>query len=90
MRSDYGNALGGVQVLYDRVNLKTLPYDCVTEVGVPLESALNNYIDANKQWDNDYSCDVDKDALPELRRDWLHAHKLFTKAGKSLRGLDPR
>ncbi len=90
---DYGTALGDVSVEYNKLELDRLSDQCVDEVGVALEDAFNAYIEAGNRWDRcieDTYCDVDLDALPQMRRQWSKASDLIADARSGLEGLDPR
>lgn len=89
-QDEYSNALGDVQVVYDRIDFDRTDIDCVTAVGVPAERAFNEYIRANTRWDNcifDYSCDVETDVMSQIQEHWAKATQLLTRAERHLSNL---
>jgi hypothetical protein len=86
---DYTNRVGDVSVEYDRVRFGALPIDCINEVGVPLENALNAYIRADNRWNEcigDFGCDIDS-IEPELQRRWREASQETRMGRQGLRDL---
>lgn len=87
VQADYGNAVGGAAVVYKQVDVGALANDCLRHVAMPLEDAYNHYVRANTRWNNcivgDY-CDVNRDALPEMRRHWSAASRLIKQAEDAL------
>jgi hypothetical protein len=86
---DYTNRVGDVSVEYNRIRFGALPANCTLEVGVPLENALNSYIDANNRWNDcigDLGCSLDS-IEPRLQRDWRKASQEIRRARRALRTL---
>jgi hypothetical protein len=57
---DYSKAVGDANVAYQRINFAALDGTCVAAAGVPLENALNSYIEAYNVWNKcvqSTSCD---------------------------------
>jgi hypothetical protein len=86
-QADYGKAVGDAAVAYGKVDAGELANDCVEHVAIPLEDAYNHYVRANRRWNGcivgDY-CDVQRDALPEMRRHWSAASRLIQDAKDGL------
>jgi hypothetical protein len=47
---DFSKAVGYANVAYRRIDFATLDATCVTAAGVPLENALNSYVEAYNAW----------------------------------------
>jgi len=86
--ADYGQRLGDAKVAYDRIDFGSLEPGCVSSVGVPLENAFNEYIDAYQAWD---SC-IDRvtcrlsSVEPELQDHWAAASDYIDEAAAALEG----
>lgn len=48
--SDYSSKVGDLKVVYDKIKPSTLDTTCLTIVGTPAETALNDYIEAYNSW----------------------------------------
>jgi hypothetical protein len=89
---DYTDRVGDVKVAYDAVPFEELAgdFDCVSSVGMPAETAVNEYTKAADRWDrcfDDYACDVDA-IEPSLRVRWDKATSAVKKAKSGLAELD--
>jgi hypothetical protein len=86
---DYTNQVGDVSVEYNQVRFGALSFDCVTDVGIPLENALNAYIRADNRWNQcigNFGCDIDS-IEPELQRQWREASQEIRMGRHGLRDL---
>jgi hypothetical protein len=71
----YSGYVADAQVVYDRINGAALDATCLTEVGVPAEAALTNYVYAYRVWNScidKLSCDLDS-IEPKLQDYWAKA-----------------
>jgi hypothetical protein len=88
---EYSGYVGDASVAYDMIPFERMSTDCVHEVGVPLENAINAYITASNEWDDcvwDDWCDPEHD-IP-LQRRWLRASTQIDDAETGLSNLsDP-
>ena len=85
----YSEAVGNIRVEYDQVPFNDLSLDCVSEVGLPIESAMNSYVKAGNAWNNcitDFDCEMDA-VDPELQAAWLEASDKLDEADSGLRDL---
>jgi hypothetical protein len=85
--ANYSDHVGDARVAYDRIDVKDLDLDCLTDVGAPAEKALNYYIDAYKIWNDcvgDIYCSND-DIRSKLQRKWAQATAKIDKAKAALR-----
>jgi hypothetical protein len=75
---EYGDKVADVRVAYDDVGFSDADpedLDCISEVGIPAEKALNTYASAYRTWNKcfeSFSCDND-DITPVLQRRWSRA-----------------
>lgn len=86
-QAEFNTALGDVQVAYDRLRVGRLEQECVLRAAVPLESALNAYIDANNEWAdciNDLGCEVEGSVLQSIRAEWSKATRLIRKSSRAI------
>jgi hypothetical protein len=86
---DYTNRVGDVSVEYNQVRVGALPTDCVTDVGVHLENAMNAYIRADNRWNQcigNFGCDIDS-IESELQRQWREASQEIRMGRRGLRDL---
>lgn len=89
-QTEYSDALGEVQIAYDRLNLRRADVSCVSQVGIPAEKAFNQYVKANNRWSDcivDLYCDLDADAMPAIQERWARATVLLDRADRNLRNL---
>jgi hypothetical protein len=89
---EYSDLLGAASVSYDAMDIDAPEPDCISDVGVPLENALNKYIEIASTWNDciweDTYCSMDNiDA--EMQLAWLKSSQLIDKASESLDDLDP-
>jgi hypothetical protein len=85
--SEYIQAVGDVRVVYDRVVFSELDIECVTDVGVPAERALNLYVQASNLWNNcigNFTCDFNQDLEPRLQDKWAAASAKVDEAQTGL------
>jgi hypothetical protein len=86
---DYTNRVGDIASEYGRIRFRQLGFSCINEVGIPLEEAVNSYIDAQNRWNEcigDFGCDIDS-IEPELQRHWRDATRDIRAARQGLRDL---
>ena len=84
--ADYISRVGDVSAAYRQISIKDLKSGCLTNVGIPTESAMNAYIDASNTWNNcitDFNCNVDS-ITPELQGKWAKATVLINQAKQGL------
>jgi hypothetical protein len=73
--SDYGTRVGNAQVAYGRTNFSDLSTSCVSNAGIPMENALNDYNSAAQTWNTcfqDLYC-TDSSIDGELQAKWGQA-----------------
>jgi hypothetical protein len=90
--AEYGDLVGDAHVAYDRIPFGRLDSACVLQVGVPLEDGLNDYINAQNEWNRciqNFGCDIDS-IDPDLQRSWKKATHEIAKARQELHALKPR
>ena len=86
---EYSTQVGDARVAYDRVSIGALDPECLTEVAIHLESAMNAYVKADNIWNNcitDLYCDNDS-IKPDLQAKWSEATSLIGKAESGLSSL---
>ncbi len=79
---EYSTQVGNARVAYDRVPIGKLDPECLLEVGVHLEDAMNAYVKADDAWNGcivDFGCATDS-IDPELQRRWAQATVSIRKA----------
>lgn len=84
---EYGSEVGDIKVEYDDVEFDELSEECIEEVGVPLEDALNAYIKAYNKWNDcigDTYCDIDD---VDLQTPWQKASESIDDAEEDLEEL---
>ena len=91
----YGTALGDVKVAYDEVEFeeaKPEDLDCLTDVGLPLERAFQQYASAGSTWDKCFKdIDCSNDSISgALQKRWSRAGSLVEKADSGLDRLAPQ
>jgi hypothetical protein len=87
--AEYSTQVGNARVAYDRVPIKTLDPDCITDVALHLENAMNTYARAESTWSdciNDYGCDTDS-IQPELQAKWSESTSEINKAKSGLSSI---
>jgi hypothetical protein len=60
--SQYSKQVGDVSVAYNKIDFEDLNGDCLTNVGLPAEQALNGFNKLGRKWNaciQDIDCDVD-------------------------------
>lgn len=89
---EYSDLLGNASVSYDAMDIDAPEPDCISDVGVPLENALNRYIDIASTWNDciweDTYCTMD-DIDAEMQLAWKRSSRLIEKASANLDDLDP-
>jgi hypothetical protein len=86
---DYTQRVGDARVEYDQVPFRQTDQDCVLEVGVPAEDAINLYIQAGNIWNNciqNFGCSLDE-VEPKMQRKWSQATRELREADQALRAL---
>lgn len=86
---EYANAVSDASVAHGRVEVSRMDIECVSDVGVPLEKALNKYIKAANEWGDcidELSCDLDA-IDPKLQRLWHDAGDLLADADDGISQL---
>ena len=91
--SEYGDLVADANVQYDRIDFDQLGDNigCLSDVGVPLEDALNFYTSAYRVWDDcieSPTCTNDS-ITRNLQRKWARAEGKVTAARDGLRDLRP-
>jgi hypothetical protein len=83
---EYTTEVGDVRVVYDRVVEDVEDPICLTSVGIPAETALNQYAKAASKWGDCFDdIDCDTDAIePTLRRYWDKASSSLDVADEGL------
>lgn len=87
---EYGDLVGNASVAYDRMDPSKLEPECI-EVGVPLENALNKYIEASSKWNDcvwELSCE-DAEQDRKLQPRWASAATYIERAKSRLGELEP-
>lgn len=84
---DYSTEVGDVRVVYDRIDFDALGtnFDCL-EVGVSLEKAMNEYVQAASTWNDcitDFDCSSDS-IRGRLQKRWARASRLLDRADREL------
>lgn len=86
---EYTNKVGDVRVAYDNIDYDELgdAATCLSEVGVPAEKALNQYVKAASAWGDCFDdIDCSNDTVdPTLQRHWSKATPLVERAKDGLR-----
>jgi hypothetical protein len=95
----YWVRVGSARSSYDRLlrDAKSrggISQQCIEQVAVPLESALNAYITAYNTWNGCLqvaSCTFEEGSAPEKKAhaSWTEAHEIVTRAEVALAGLRP-
>jgi hypothetical protein len=83
---EYGRQVGDISSAYNLVPFKQLEAECLTLVGIPAETGVNNYINAGNTWNDcfgDIYCDTDS-IEPELQSAWA---KASTNVDAAARGM---
>jgi hypothetical protein len=83
---DYLQRVGDVSAAYGQVAIPQLPAECLTNVGIHAEGAMNAYIEAGDTWSDcvgDFGCDIDA-IDPELQERWVKASGLVDNARNGL------
>lgn len=84
--TDYAKQVSDVRVAYDAVKWTSLPPDCITEAGIPLENAMNSYLKAHTRWNKcnqNLGCSQDS-ITKDLQAHWADATREITDASKYL------
>lgn len=90
-QSELSDLVGKASVAYGRITPEELEGDCLS-AGAKLESAFNKYNVTVSDWNEcifDYSCDVDSEVLPGMRRAWSQASRAIERAERLMSRLDP-
>ncbi len=93
---NYSQELGDVKVAYDKAFDDTdvvvaLGEDCVSNVAVPAENALNSHLKASILWDRcieDFDCDPDANEK-KMQKHWQRAQRQIAKSQSGLEDLAP-
>jgi hypothetical protein len=83
---DYGERVGDAKVAYDKIVIADLSPDCVSRVGAPAETALNDYIAADDRWNRcikSLSCKTSS-IESELQAKWSDATSQIHSAKAAL------
>lgn len=93
-QSEYGNYIGTAQVAYDDLfRGPDLSGPCLLKVAIPLEGALNVYIDVYNVWGDcleDYNCDFNEgEANRKTQAGWAKASTALGNAERGLRKMQP-
>jgi hypothetical protein len=87
--AEYSSQVGDVRVAYDRLPFRQLDPECLSQVGLPAEDAMNSYVKADSTW-NDcivrFGCDTDS-IDPELQARWTTASSKINEAQSGLRDI---
>lgn len=86
---EYGTKVGDVAAAYNQTDFEAGGVDCLTEVVLPLETAVNQYKKAYDIWQKcfeDYACENDS-ITPELQDHWSKATLQIQKSDFGLEGL---
>jgi hypothetical protein len=91
---EYGDFVGDAQVAYDRLfDGPDLSRQCLLKVGIPLEGALNIYIDVYGIWGdciNDYGCDFSEgETNKKVQAKWAKATEVLGNSKRGLEGMKP-
>jgi hypothetical protein len=90
--ADYTSEVADIRVVYDQTPFGEVDdFDCLGDVGVPLERALNQYAKAATRWDEcfeDIYCENDS-IQGELQEHWTKAGRLAVKADTGLAAMAP-
>lgn len=90
---NYTSEVADVRVVYDQTDFGAIDdFDCLGDVGVPLEKALNQYAKAATRWDEcfeDIYCENDS-IEGELQTHWDKAGQLALKADAGLAAMEPQ
>lgn len=87
--ADYSKEVGNVRVAYDRVPTAKLEDDCLFDVGVNLENAMNSYVKADNIWNHcltDFGCD-NASIKPDLQAKWADATSSIGEAKSGLNSI---
>lgn len=78
---EYSRRVGDVSAAYGQTPINQLSSDCLLNVGVHAEGAMNAYIDAGNTWSECFEDLCDSDSIdPELQADWTKATSLIDKS----------
>ncbi len=84
--AEYSKAVADLRVFYDRIKIATLDLDCLTLVGSPAETAMNDYITAYNTWNKcvaSVSC-TNKSIQTKLQAQWSKATDLIAPLRASM------
>lgn len=84
--SDYSTEVGDASSAYQGLAIGQLKFKCLSNVGLPLERALNSYVEAGNVWGEcieDFGCDTDS-IDPELQDHWADASTAARNARSGL------
>lgn len=90
--TDYSEKVADVNVVYNDIDYGSDPdqLGCITDVGLPLEKAVNQYVSAYRVWNGcfeDINCDNDSiDGALQSR--WAKAGKAVDRAYRALQRLE--
>jgi hypothetical protein len=87
--ADYSPQVGNARVAYDRVPIGRLAPDCLSDVALHLEDAMNSYAKADSVWNHcltDINCD-NASIKPELQAKWSAATNSIATAKSGLADL---
>jgi hypothetical protein len=86
----YTHRIRDLQAMYEQVGYRRLDFGCLTEVGLPVESAINRYAKADAIWyrcASDPGCDTSK-VEPKVRQHWRDASNSIADAKRGLKQLE--
>jgi hypothetical protein len=86
---EYSTKVGDASASYNQSDFEGGGADCLLEVGLPLETALNQYRKANNKWNDCFSdlyCELDS-IDPELQAHWNKASAQIERSDNALDDL---
>jgi hypothetical protein len=81
---DYFNEVGNVQVAYNRIPINQLSQECLSQVGLPSESAFRSYSEAAEDWEECFENLTCEGEDPELQAKWATAERQEARAQRGL------
>ena len=87
--ADYGAEVGDASSAYQALGVGRMKFECLSNVGAPLERSLNSYIQAGNVWGDcfeDFDCDVDS-IDPQLQDHWAKAGVAASQAKRGLSSM---
>jgi hypothetical protein len=84
---EYGERVADVRVAYDQVPFDDLQPDCLQDVAVPAEDALNSYVRAYRAWDRCITLQCPDFEEEDLQSRWSDATASIDEAEQGLAQL---